>query len=80
MFCSNMNESAAETHLVLLNAYGEDGISEKTFRERFHRFKNGDFNVEDWHMVDERKLSKIQNCTQSLMGTPVKVKKTWHDH
>ncbi|KAJ0179030.1 hypothetical protein K1T71_005805 [Dendrolimus kikuchii] len=32
---------------MLSNAYGEAAISERTCREWFQRFKNGDFDVED---------------------------------
>lgn len=49
IFCFNMKKSAAEAHRMLLNTYGEVAISERTCREWFQRFKNGDFNVEDQH-------------------------------
>ena len=38
-----MKKSAAEAHRILSNTYGEAAISEKTCREWFQRFKNGDF-------------------------------------
>ena len=47
MFCFNMKKSAAEAHRMLSNIYGEVAISERTCREWFQRFKNGDFDVED---------------------------------
>ena len=49
IFCFNMKKSAAEAHrnLRLSNTYGEAAISERTCREWFQRFKNGDFDVED---------------------------------
>ncbi|GFV01105.1 histone-lysine N-methyltransferase SETMAR [Trichonephila clavipes] len=34
---------------MLSNIYGEAAISERTCREWFQRFKNGDFEVEDQH-------------------------------
>ena len=34
---------------MLSNSYGEAAISERTCREWFQRFKNGDFDVEDRH-------------------------------
>jgi len=34
---------------MLSNTYGEAAISERTCREWFQRFKNGDFDVEDRH-------------------------------
>ena len=42
-----MKKSAAETHRMLSSIYGEAAISERTCREWFQRFKNGDFDVED---------------------------------
>ena len=49
IFCFNMKKSAAEAHRMLSNTYGEVAISERTCREWFQRFKNGDFDVEDRH-------------------------------
>ncbi|GFT44655.1 mariner Mos1 transposase [Trichonephila clavipes] len=42
-----MKKSAALR--MLSNTYGEAAISERTCREWFQRFKNGDFEVEDQH-------------------------------
>lgn len=49
IFCFNMKKSAAEAHRMLSNTYGQAAISERTCREWFQRFKNGDFDVEDRH-------------------------------
>ncbi|GFX26524.1 mariner Mos1 transposase [Trichonephila clavipes] len=46
-----MKKSAAEAHRMLSNTYGEAAISERTCREWFQRFKNGDFDVEDQHGI-----------------------------
>ncbi|GFX75467.1 solute carrier family 23 member 1 [Trichonephila clavipes] len=51
IFCFNMKKSAAEAHRMLSNTYGEATIREKTRREWFQRFKNGDFDVEDQHGI-----------------------------
>ncbi|GFW86871.1 mariner Mos1 transposase [Trichonephila clavipes] len=51
IFCFNMKKSAAEAHRMLSNTYGEASISERTCREWFQRFKNGDFDVEDQHGI-----------------------------
>ncbi|GBP06744.1 Mariner Mos1 transposase [Eumeta japonica] len=48
-FCFNMKKSAAEAHRMRSNTYGEATISEKTCREWFQLFQNGDFDVEDQH-------------------------------
>ncbi|GFY14858.1 mariner Mos1 transposase [Trichonephila clavipes] len=49
IFCFNMKKSASKAHRMLSNTYGEAAISEKTCREWFQPFKNGDFDVEDQH-------------------------------
>ena len=77
IFCFNMKKSVAEAHRMLSNTYGEAAISERTCREWFQRFKNGDF--EDRIAVEERRFSKMQNWRHYL-STRVKIKKNWHDH
>lgn len=47
LFHFNVKKTAAETHRILVDAYGESAPSERTCREWFQRFKSGDFNVED---------------------------------
>ncbi|EGI62167.1 Mariner Mos1 transposase [Acromyrmex echinatior] len=56
IFCFNMKKSAAEAHRMLSNTYGEAAISEKTYREWFQRFKNGDFDVEGRHSGGREKV------------------------
>jgi len=55
IFCFNMKKSAAEVHRFS-NIYGEAAISERTCREWFQRFKNGDFDVEDRHSGGREKV------------------------
>lgn len=43
----NLKKSAAKAHQLLVEAYGEGALSERTCREWFQKFKNGDFDVED---------------------------------
>ncbi|GFS95201.1 mariner Mos1 transposase [Trichonephila clavipes] len=51
IFCFNMKKSAAEAHRMLSNTYGDAAIIERTCREWFQRFKNGDFDVKDQHGI-----------------------------
>ena len=37
----NLKKSAAETHRLLVEAYGEAALSERSCREWFQKFKNG---------------------------------------
>ena len=43
----NLKKSAAEAHRLLVEAYNKAALSERTCREWFQKFKNGDFDVED---------------------------------
>ncbi|KAG5326433.1 MOS1T transposase, partial [Pseudoatta argentina] len=40
-------KSAAETHRILVHTYGDNALSDTTCRDRFRRFKNNDFELED---------------------------------
>ena len=42
----NLKKSAAEAHRLLVEAYGDAALSERS-REWFQKFKNGEFDVED---------------------------------
>jgi len=46
IFCFNWKKSAAETHRMFVEVYG-DTPTDKSCREWFRRFKDGDFSVED---------------------------------
>ena len=47
VFCFNWKKSAAEAHRMLVDVYGDNAPTDKSCREWFRRFKNGDFSVED---------------------------------
>jgi len=53
-----MKKSAVEAHQMLSNTYGENAISERTCREWFQGFKNGDFDIEDRHDSGREKIFK----------------------
>jgi len=40
-------KSAAEAHRLLVEVYGDAALSERSCREWFQKFKNGEFDVED---------------------------------
>jgi len=46
-FCFKLNKTAAETHRMLKEAFGEHVLSQAGKLERFKRFKNGPESVED---------------------------------
>ncbi|GFU30492.1 solute carrier family 23 member 1 [Trichonephila clavipes] len=61
IFCFNLKKSAAEAHRMLSNTYGGAAISERTCREWFQRFKNGDFDIEDQHGIWWDQLGEQEN-------------------
>jgi len=75
-----MKKSAVEAHRMLSNTYGEAVISERTCREWFQHFKNGDFDVEDRHSGGREKVFEDAELEAYLSKTRVKIKKNWHDH
>lgn len=47
LFCFHLKKTAAESHRLLQEAYGEHALSERSCREWFARFKSNDFDTED---------------------------------
>ena len=43
----NMKKTAAESHRILVEVYGEHALAERTCQKWFARFKSGDFALED---------------------------------
>ena len=43
----NLKKSSAETHRLLVEIYGEAALSERSCREWFQKFKDGEFDIED---------------------------------
>ena len=43
----NMKKTAAESHRILVELYGEHALAEQTCQKWFVRFKSGDFGLED---------------------------------
>jgi len=47
IFCFNWKKSAAEAHRMLVEVYSDTAPTDKSCREWFRRFKDGDFSVEE---------------------------------
>ena len=47
IFCFNWKKSVTEAHRTLVKVYGDTAPTDKSYREWFRRFKDGDFSVED---------------------------------
>ena len=43
----NMKKSAAEAHQLVVETYSEAALNERSCREWFQKFKNGEFGIED---------------------------------
>ena len=44
-FCYHLNKTAAESHQMLVQAYGEHALGKTQCFERFEKFKSGNFDV-----------------------------------
>ncbi|EFN83170.1 Histone-lysine N-methyltransferase SETMAR, partial [Harpegnathos saltator] len=66
----NLKKSAAEAHRLLVEECGEIALSERSCREWFQKFKNGEFNGED----KERTLLEEDSCqTQEELALTLEV-------
>ena len=43
----NMKKTAAESHRILMEVYGEHALTQRTCQKLFARFKSGEFGLED---------------------------------
>lgn len=70
----HMNKTAAESHRILEEVYGEQALAEQTCRKWFARFKSGDFDLEDKERpgqpkkFEDKELETLleENSTQTL--------------
>ena len=61
----NLKKSAAEAHRFLVETYGEAASSERSCREWFQKFKNGEFDIEDKERSGRPKVyddAKLVDC------------------
>jgi hypothetical protein len=66
-FCFKLNKTAAETHLMLKEAFGEQAVSQTRTFEWFKHFKDG------WESVDDRNHSgQLSTCTTPEMVVKVR--------
>lgn len=56
LFCFHLKKTAAQAHDMLMDAYDTYAPSKTTCRDWFHRFKDGDFEVEDHERSGRPKL------------------------
>lgn len=70
LFCFNWEKSAAETHRILMEVYGEHVPDERTCQRWFKRFKNGDFNTEDRERSGQPKKFENEKLEALLNENP----------
>ena len=90
IFRFHLKKTAAEAHPILSSTYGEAALSERTCREWFQNFKNGDFDVEDRHgggkenifedceleaLLAEESCQTQEELAESLRVTPQAISK-----
>ena len=62
LFCFNLKKSAAASHRMLVEAYGDNALSETTCRDWFRRFNDDNFDLSDKKRENRPRLS-IVNCS-----------------
>lgn len=70
-----LKKSAAESHRLLVECYGEHALSERQCCEWFQRFKNGDFDVCDKERPGQTKKFKDEELEKLLHENPCQTQK-----
>ena len=60
LFCFNLKKSAAESHRMLVEIYGDNALSETTCRDWFRRFNDDNFDLSDKKC--ENRPRKVEDC------------------
>ncbi|GBP16140.1 Mariner Mos1 transposase [Eumeta japonica] len=66
---------AAEAHRLLVEAYNEADLAERSCRERFRKFKNCDFDVEDKDRSGRPKIYEDAELEELLMKVSSQIQK-----
>ena len=64
----NMKKTAAESHRILVEVYGEHALAERTRQKLFARFKIGDFGLEDEERPGQPKKFEDEELEALLDG------------
>jgi len=60
LFCFNLKKSIAESYRMLVEAYGDNALSETTCRDWFRWFNDDNFDLSD--KKRENRLKKVEDC------------------
>lgn len=63
-------KTAAESHRILVDVYGDYALAEGTCREWFRRFKSGDFDIEDKERQGQPKKFEDEKLKALLVEDP----------
>jgi len=63
----NLKKSAAEPHRLLVEVYGDAALSERSCREWFQKFKNGEFDIEDKEHSRRPKVYEVYAELEALL-------------
>ena len=72
----NIKKTAAESHRILVEIYGERALAERTCKKWFARFKSGDFGLKDKERPGQPKKMKMKNWKHYSMKIVAKLKKS----
>ena len=63
IFCFHLKKTVAESHRMVVEAYGEHALGKSQCFEWFKKFKSGDFNVrKEEHVEDHQKRLNCKHC------------------
>jgi len=60
LFCFNLKKSAAESHRMLVEVYGDNALSETMCRDWFRQFNDDNFDLSD--KKRENRPRKVEQC------------------
>jgi len=80
LFCHRLKKTAAESHQMLLEAYGNNSLSETICRDWFRRFKAGDFNIEDKERHGQPKMFQDTELQALLDKNEAQTQKNSHNN
>ena len=80
IFCFNWKKSAVEAHQMLVEVYGDTAPTDKSCREWFRRFKDGDFNVEDKLRSGQQKKFEDKELEAYSKKIRIKHKRSLQNH
>ena len=73
LFYFNLKKSAAESHRMLVEAYGDNALSETTCRDWFRRFNDDNFDLSD--KKRENRPRKVEDCQLQALGERIQSQK-----